>query len=108
MNDMHEISDDPSLIRNVYRIRGVVRDILGELDGARKNAETIRAFARAAVEVMLEDFEAAAERAAVARKEMPYAHDRCSRCHEDSSVVLGDEPLCGRCYGYAMQRLASG
>ncbi len=108
MTDMHEISDDPSLIRNVYRIRGVVRDILGEMDGAKTNADTVRAFARAAVKVILDDFEAAAERAATARKGMPYAPDRCSRCHKESSVVLGDEPLCGRCYGYAMQHLTSG
>ena len=108
MNHMHEISTDPSLVRNVYRLRGVIRDILAEMMDSRKNAESIRAFARASVKAILEDFEAAAERAVSVRPEFAISTDRCNRCREESSVVLGDEPLCGGCYGLAMRRMANG
>ena len=108
MNDMHEISSDPSLVRNVYRLRGVIRDILSEMTDARKNAESIRSFARASVKVILEDFEAAADRAAATRPEFTPAADRCNRCRDEASVLMGAEPLCGRCYSHAMRRMASG
>src|SRR5512146_1980541 len=99
---MFDINSDPSLSRNVYRLRGVVRDILSEMLDSRKGAEAIRLFARSAVKAILEDFESAAERAAAADPPMLPETGHCSRCSADSSVVLGDEPLCGRCYSVAV------